>query len=188
VAVAYSCSGFSRSIASRQRGGMRAGRWSEIRPHTSCNSICASSTSSPARTTSCRSSTVAAPSDAFSAYNCSGADERGPENAYLLLVDDYGTLEISVDDTDADIDVHLLDAAEEGQPNAGIWDGLGLRERVPLRRPDLLRRERWRGVDVEVPHGFAPWIAALEQAARKSPTTIFRFIQANMSKNELTRC
>jgi hypothetical protein len=57
-------------------------------------------------------STVAAPSDAFSAYNCSGADERGPENAYLLLVDDYGTLEISVDDTDADIDVHLLDAAD----------------------------------------------------------------------------
>lgn len=57
-------------------------------------------------------STESASSDVFPTYNCSAADEGGPENAYLLIVDDYGTLEISVEDTDADIDVHLLDAAD----------------------------------------------------------------------------
>lgn len=64
-----------------------------------------------------------------------------------------------------DASLHLLDAAEEGQPNAGIWDGLGLRDRVPLHRPAELRVERWRGAEIEVGHGFAPWTAALERVA-----------------------
>lgn len=47
----------------------------------------------------------------FDQYNCSLADESGPEIVYLLTVDGYGTLDVSVDSKDgADIDVHLLDA------------------------------------------------------------------------------
>lgn len=48
---------------------------------------------------------------ALEGYSCSAADEAGPEIAYLLLLDDYGTLDVSVTDGDGvDIDVHLLDA------------------------------------------------------------------------------
>ncbi|HNH50449.1 MAG TPA: hypothetical protein PKY30_25680, partial [Myxococcota bacterium] len=43
--------------------------------------------------------------------NCSGANEGGAEEAYLLLVDDYGTLSVTVeDDAQTDIDIHLLEA------------------------------------------------------------------------------
>ncbi len=73
-----------------------------------------------------------------------------------------------------DASLHLLDAAEPGQPNACIWDGLGLRDRVPLNRPELLRLERWHGADVTVPHGFDGWIAELEQVAPGSAVDMTR--------------
>ncbi len=54
----------------------------------------------------------------FDLYNCSAADESGPEVVYLLTVDSAGTLSVEVDDVGGDavdIDVHLLDADD---PNA----------------------------------------------------------------------
>ncbi len=54
--------------------------------------------------------TAGAGVEGFDVYNCSTADESGPELVYLLHVDDYGTLDVSVDcDEPVDIDVHLLD-------------------------------------------------------------------------------
>ena len=53
--------------------------------------------------------TAVATSD-FDVYNCSAADESGPEVVYLLFLDRSGTLSVSVDCTDpVDLDVHLLD-------------------------------------------------------------------------------
>lgn len=45
-------------------------------------------------------------------YNCSAADEGGPEVVYLFTVDRSGTLSVTVDTTHptADPDIHLLDA------------------------------------------------------------------------------
>ncbi|MFH1468779.1 MAG: hypothetical protein ABIO70_30605 [Pseudomonadota bacterium] len=46
----------------------------------------------------------------FDVYNCSTADEGGPEVVYLFTTDAYGTLTVSVDcDEPVDIDIHLLD-------------------------------------------------------------------------------
>jgi hypothetical protein len=46
----------------------------------------------------------------FGTYNCSDADESGPEVVYVLNIDTMGTLTVSVDCQDpVDIDVHLLD-------------------------------------------------------------------------------
>lgn len=47
----------------------------------------------------------------FDTYNCSGADESGPEIVYVMTVDQTANLSVSVicDDPVVDIDVHLLD-------------------------------------------------------------------------------
>lgn len=48
--------------------------------------------------------------ESFGVYNCSDADESGPEIVYVLHVDTEGTLSVSVDCQEpVDIDVHLLD-------------------------------------------------------------------------------
>jgi hypothetical protein len=50
------------------------------------------------------------PVDAFDVYNCSAADESGPEVVYVFTVDRSCTVAASVDCVDpVDIDVHLLD-------------------------------------------------------------------------------
>lgn len=47
----------------------------------------------------------------FDLYNCSPADESGPEIVYFFTVDRGGTLSVSVEDNDGDdMDIHLLDA------------------------------------------------------------------------------
>ncbi|MAA80655.1 MAG: hypothetical protein CL916_15470 [Deltaproteobacteria bacterium] len=47
----------------------------------------------------------------FDEYNCSTADESGPEVVYLFTTDSQGEIEISVEcDEPIDVDVHLLDA------------------------------------------------------------------------------
>jgi hypothetical protein len=47
---------------------------------------------------------------AFKVYNCSSADESGPEIVYELHVDKVGTLSVSVDcQAPIDVDVHLLE-------------------------------------------------------------------------------
>ena len=49
-------------------------------------------------------------SEQFDVYNCSSADESGPEIVHVLHVDTVGTLQVSVDCQEpVDIDVHLLD-------------------------------------------------------------------------------
>ena len=50
--------------------------------------------------------------DEFDLYNCSVADESGPEVVYVLTLDQTGdlTAEVDCDDPVVDIDVHLLDA------------------------------------------------------------------------------
>ncbi|MBN1947518.1 MAG: hypothetical protein JW797_17740 [Bradymonadales bacterium] len=55
--------------------------------------------------------------DAFDRYNCSGADESGPEEVYVLTIDQSAWLVGSVDCEDpvVDVDIHLLDGAD---PNA----------------------------------------------------------------------
>jgi hypothetical protein len=57
--------------------------------------------------------TAASTTREFDLYNCSSADESGPEVVYFLTVDHSGTLSVEVDDVDGDdidVDVHLLDA------------------------------------------------------------------------------
>ncbi len=69
--------------------------------------------------------TAAATSAAFDLYNCSDADERGPEVVYVLTVDDDVTIDARVDcdDPDVDVDVHLLDADDPDACLArGHWD------------------------------------------------------------------
>jgi hypothetical protein len=57
--------------------------------------------------------TAAAPSDEFDVYNCSTADESGPEVFYVFTTDVSGTLSVSVAATDpVDPDVHLLEGAD----------------------------------------------------------------------------
>ena len=52
----------------------------------------------------------------FDVYNCSDADESGPEMVYLLTTDRSGSLSVSVDcPAGVDIDVHLLSGDD---PNA----------------------------------------------------------------------
>jgi hypothetical protein len=50
----------------------------------------------------------------FDLYNCSTADESGPEVVYFFTVDRSGTLDVAVDTalprTQVDPDIHLLDA------------------------------------------------------------------------------
>ena len=47
----------------------------------------------------------------FDIYNCSNADESGPEIVYLFTTDAQGEIEIEVDcEEPIDVDVHLLDA------------------------------------------------------------------------------
>jgi hypothetical protein len=55
--------------------------------------------------------TSIAPSDDFDVYNCSGADESGPEVVYVLTLDRSGKLHVEVDCDDpvVDVDVYLLD-------------------------------------------------------------------------------
>ncbi len=50
----------------------------------------------------------------FDGYNCSPADESGPEVVYVFTTDRAGTLSVAVDCADpvVDIDVHLLDGAD----------------------------------------------------------------------------
>lgn len=56
-----------------------------------------------------RDSSAVTTSD-FDVYNCSDADESGPEVVYQFTTDEYGTLEVSVDcDEPVDIDIHLLE-------------------------------------------------------------------------------
>ncbi|NMC68858.1 MAG: hypothetical protein GYA57_02180 [Myxococcales bacterium] len=57
--------------------------------------------------------TSAVATDAFDVYNCSTADESGPEVVYVFTIDRSGTLSVSVDAVDpVDPDVHLLDGDE----------------------------------------------------------------------------
>ncbi len=55
--------------------------------------------------------TSTALSNEYDLYNCSDADESGPEEVYVFTVDESGTLEVEVDceDPEVDVDVHLLD-------------------------------------------------------------------------------
>ena len=55
--------------------------------------------------------TSAAVSSDYDLYNCSDADESGPEAVYVLTIDESGSLEVDVDCDDpvVDVDVHLLD-------------------------------------------------------------------------------
>ncbi len=55
-------------------------------------------------------STTDAQANDFDVYNCSTADESGPEVVYLFTTDEYATLEVAVDsDEPVDIDIHLLE-------------------------------------------------------------------------------
>lgn len=59
--------------------------------------------------------TAGSSSDTFDQYNCSTANESGPEHVYVLDLDSDAFLHIQVDDTSAagpDIDVHLLDGSD----------------------------------------------------------------------------
>ena len=60
--------------------------------------------------------------DDFAVYDCSTADESGPEVVYVLTLDDYGTLTATVDCDDpvVDVDVHILDADD---PNSCVARG-----------------------------------------------------------------
>ena len=60
--------------------------------------------------------------------------------------------------------LHLLDGVEPGGSNAVVWDALGLRERVPVVRPPLLRREIWPEHRFDVPQGREPWLALMARA------------------------
>ncbi|HOX47339.1 MAG TPA: hypothetical protein PK668_27345 [Myxococcota bacterium] len=54
--------------------------------------------------------TAGVPTRSFDVYNCSAADESGPEVMYVLTTDVGGTLSVSVDcPAGVDIDVYLLD-------------------------------------------------------------------------------
>lgn len=58
-------------------------------------------------------STDDAPSSAYDVYNCSAADESGPEWVYRFTLDEAATLRVAVDAAaGVDVDVHLLDAAD----------------------------------------------------------------------------
>lgn len=60
-------------------------------------------------------------SDSFDEYNCSSADESGPELVYVVMVDDEGWLTAEVtDDAATDVDVHILDGND---PDACIERG-----------------------------------------------------------------
>ena len=62
--------------------------------------------------TDSRDTSSAGPS-AFDGYNCSAADESGPEIVYLLPLDASGTLTATVDAAaPVDVDVHLLDGSD----------------------------------------------------------------------------
>ncbi len=55
-------------------------------------------------------STSTSSTDEFDVYNCSTADESGPEDVYVFTIDNYGTLEVTVEcDFPIGIDTHLLD-------------------------------------------------------------------------------
>jgi len=59
--------------------------------------------------------------DDFDVYNCSTANESGPEFVYLMTIDRSGTLSVSVEAPDGvDPDVHLLDGDD---PNACLERG-----------------------------------------------------------------
>jgi len=59
--------------------------------------------------------------DEFDVYNCSTADESGPEVVYMFTIDRPGTLAVTVDCPDGvDIDIHLLDGDD---PNACLARG-----------------------------------------------------------------
>lgn len=59
--------------------------------------------------------TSAALADEFDLYNCSSANESGPEYVYVLNLREEGTLRVSVetDDVDADPDIHLLSGDDQ---------------------------------------------------------------------------
>jgi hypothetical protein len=55
------------------------------------------------------SSTTIGSQSIFDSYNCSTTNESGPENVYLLKVNQAGTINVSVDcQSPVDIDIHLL--------------------------------------------------------------------------------
>ena len=57
----------------------------------------------------------------FDVYNCSDADESGPEVVYFFTIDTSGTLDVSLDcDEPVDIDIHLL---EGDDPDACLQRG-----------------------------------------------------------------
>jgi hypothetical protein len=58
--------------------------------------------------------TSASGEDAFDRYNCSAADESGPEMVYTFTTDGEGALNVTIDcEPPVDLDVHLLDADDE---------------------------------------------------------------------------
>ncbi len=58
--------------------------------------------------------TAGAASDSFDVYNCSSADESGPEVIYHATIPGPGTVDAVVSDgTDVDIDVYILTAADD---------------------------------------------------------------------------
>jgi hypothetical protein len=58
--------------------------------------------------------TSAVQTSKFGAYNCSAADESGPEVVYVLTVDSAGTLTATVQcASPVDVDVHLLDGDDK---------------------------------------------------------------------------
>ncbi len=69
--------------------------------------------------------TSTSPTDEFDVYNCSDADESGPEEVWVFTLDTAGTLHVEVDCDDpvVDVDIHLLDGDDPDACLArGHWD------------------------------------------------------------------
>ena len=64
--------------------------------------------------TTVEGNTATAIEDQFDRYNCSEADESGPEYVYVFNLREQGTIRVSVetDDPEADPDIHLLSGDE----------------------------------------------------------------------------
>jgi len=69
----------------------------------------------------------------------------------------------------------MLDAVELGGSNRGLWECLGLAERVQTRRPTLMRREIWPEHVVDIPHGLDDYMQVLKRAFPHESTGLEAF-------------
>lgn len=74
-----------------------------------------------------------------------------------------------------DASLHMLDAVELGGSNRGLWECLGLAERVQTRRPTLMRREIWPEHVVDIPHGLDDYMQVLKRAFPHESTGLEAF-------------